>query len=392
MTHVNGTTTVITPEGTSSTWADVWAYRELLYFIVWRDLRVRYRQMALGATWAILQPFSTMVVFSLVFGLLAGMPSDGAPYPVFSYAGLVPWTYFAAAVAQGAGSLVGSQSLLAKVYFPRLIVPLAAIIVPLVDAAVSMVMMAVLMAWYGIAPGIAILTLPGFALLATVFAGAVEHLAVGVEREVSRRSLRGAVPHPVRVVRHTGGLSQFARARTLALVLRAQPDGHGGGRVPLGARRHAVANRGRGAVVHHGGGPDAVAEPPLFPAHGARVCRCPLTRRPVIRVSQLGKRYQLGRRPSPHLRDRIVENMWAAVRAVTGAPEPEDAQTLWALREVSFEVGARRSRRHHRPQRRGQVHAAEDPVAHHRADRGPRGDTRAAWGRCSRWGPASIPT
>lgn len=172
MRHVNETTTVITPAGTGSTWAEVWAYREVLYFIVWRDLRVRYRQMALGAAGAILQPFSTMVLFSLVFGLLAGVPSDGAPYPVFSYAGLLPWTYFAAAVAQGAGSLVGSQSLLAKVYFPRLIVPLAAIIVPLVDAAVSMVMMAVLMAWYGIAPGVAILTLPGFALLATVFSAA----------------------------------------------------------------------------------------------------------------------------------------------------------------------------------------------------------------------------
>ena len=173
MRHLNGTTTVITPAGTGSTWAEVWAYREVLYFMVWRDLRVRYRQMALGAAGAILQPFSTMVLFSLVFGLLAGVPSDGAPYPVFSYAGLLPWTYFAAAVAQGAGSLVGSQSLLAKVYFPRLIVPLAAIIVPLVDAAVSMVMMAVLMAWYGIAPGVAVFTLPAFALLAIVFSAAV---------------------------------------------------------------------------------------------------------------------------------------------------------------------------------------------------------------------------
>jgi lipopolysaccharide transport system permease protein len=172
MTHFNGTTTVIAPEGTASTWADVWAYRELLYFIVWRDLRVRYRQMALGVAWAILQPFSTMVLFSMVFGLLAGVPSDGAPYPVFSYAGLVPWTYFAAALAQGAGSLVSSQSLLAKVYFPRLIVPLAAVTVPLVDAAVSMVMLALIMAWYGIAPGWAILTLPGFALLGIVFSGA----------------------------------------------------------------------------------------------------------------------------------------------------------------------------------------------------------------------------
>jgi lipopolysaccharide transport system permease protein len=192
MTPVNGATTIITPAGTESTWADVWAYRELLYFIVWRDLRVRYRQMVLGATWAILQPFSTMVVFSLVFGLLAGMPSDGAPYPVFSYAGLVPWTYFAAAVAQGAGSLVASQSLLAKVYFPRLIVPLAAIIVPVVDAVVSMAMLAMLMAWYGIAPGMAILTLPAFALLAAVFAVAASIWLSALN--VKYRDVRFVVP------------------------------------------------------------------------------------------------------------------------------------------------------------------------------------------------------
>ena len=192
MTHLNGTTTVITPEGTGSTWADVWAYREVLYFIVWRDLRVRYRQMALGAAGAILQPFSTMVLFSLVFGLLAGVPSDGAPYPVFSYAGLLPWTYFAAAVAQGAGSLVGSQGLLAKVYFPRLIVPLAAILVPLVDAAVSTVMLAVLMAWYGIAPGLAILTLPGFALLGIVFAAAASIWLSALN--VKYRDVRFVVP------------------------------------------------------------------------------------------------------------------------------------------------------------------------------------------------------
>lgn len=172
MTPVSTPVTIITPAGHGATWREVWAYRELLAFTVWRDLRVRYRQTVLGAAWAIIQPFMTMVVFSLVFGRLAGMPSDGVPYPVFSYAGLVPWTYFASAVSQGATSLVGSQNLLAKVYFPRLIVPLAAIVVPLVDAGVALLMLAVVMAWYGVAPGVAIIWLPAFVLLAVLAAAA----------------------------------------------------------------------------------------------------------------------------------------------------------------------------------------------------------------------------
>jgi lipopolysaccharide transport system permease protein len=184
--------TVITPEGTGSAWTELWAYRELLYFLVWRDLRVRYRQTVLGAAWAIIQPFTTMVVFSFVFGRLAGMPSDGAPYPVFSYAGLVPWTYFAAAVSQGAGSLVGSQNLLAKVYFPRLLVPLSAVVVPLVDAGVALAMLAVVMAWYGIAPGPAIVALPAFALLAVLAAIAASIWLAALN--VKYRDVRFVVP------------------------------------------------------------------------------------------------------------------------------------------------------------------------------------------------------
>lgn len=184
--------TVITPDGTGPAWREVWAFRELLVFVVWRDLRVRYRQTVLGAAWAVIQPFTTMVVFSLVFGRLAGMPSDGVPYPVFAYAGLVPWTYFAAGVSQGAGSLVGSQSLLTKVYFPRLIVPLGAVVVPLVDAAVALAMLAVVMAWYGVAPGLAVLWLPAFTVLAIAAAAAA---AVGLAAlNVKYRDVRFVVP------------------------------------------------------------------------------------------------------------------------------------------------------------------------------------------------------
>lgn len=151
---------------------DVWAFRELLYFLVWRDLKVRYKQTALGAAWALIQPFATMVVFSLFFGRLAGVPSDGVPYPVFSYAALVPWTYFATALAGGANALVGSQHLISKVYFPRLIVPLAAVVTPVVDAAIALALLAVLMAWFGVAPAWPLVWLPAFAVLAVLAATA----------------------------------------------------------------------------------------------------------------------------------------------------------------------------------------------------------------------------
>ena len=185
--------TVITPRGTGGgTWAEVWEFRELLYFLVWRDLRVRYRQTALGAAWAVLQPFTTMVVFSVFFGRLAGVPSDGVPYPVFSYAALVPWTYFASGATQAAGSLVGSQNLLSKVYFPRLIVPLASVVTPLVDAGVALGMLGVLMAWYGVAPDARALWLPVFALVAVAWASAVGVLLAALN--VKYRDVRFVVP------------------------------------------------------------------------------------------------------------------------------------------------------------------------------------------------------
>src|SRR5216117_696021 len=112
---------------------ELWEYRELLYFLVWRDIKVRYKQTALGATWAIIQPFFTMVVFSLFFGKLAKVPSDGIPYPIFSFAALVPWTFFANGLTQSSNSLVGSANLITKVYFPRLTIPLATVFSGIVD-------------------------------------------------------------------------------------------------------------------------------------------------------------------------------------------------------------------------------------------------------------------
>ena len=157
----------------SFTLDEVWHARELLYFLVWRDIKVRYKQTALGIAWSVLQPFLTMVVFTIFFGRLAKMPSDGVPYPLFSLAALVPWTYFATAASNGAASLVGNQHLIAKVYFPRVLVPLAAVLMPAVDLAVSFGMLVVLMAWYHVVPTAAIALLPLYAGLGILTALAI---------------------------------------------------------------------------------------------------------------------------------------------------------------------------------------------------------------------------
>jgi lipopolysaccharide transport system permease protein len=153
--------------------AGLWPYRELLYFLVWRDVKVRYKQTMLGMTWALLTPLFSVFIFTVVFGTLARIPSDGLPYAVFAFAGLVPWNYFSQALGRVAGSLVGNAPLLTKVYFPRLIIPTAAAITPAVDFLFSCLTMLGLMAWYRIAPGWAVVLLPLFTLFATVTALAV---------------------------------------------------------------------------------------------------------------------------------------------------------------------------------------------------------------------------
>ena len=145
---------------------EFWRYRELLYFLTWRDVKVRYKQTAIGAAWAILQPFLTMVVFSVIFGSLIQVPSDGVPYPIFSYAALLPWTFFAGALTRSGNSLVYDANLVSKVYFPRMILPFAAVLSLLVDFAIAFIVLLGMMLFYGIVPGIAVLTLPLFLLLA----------------------------------------------------------------------------------------------------------------------------------------------------------------------------------------------------------------------------------
>lgn len=149
---------------------ELWAYRELLYFFTWRDLKVRYRQTLLGFAWAIIQPLFMMVVFSLFFGTLAKVPSEGIPYPLFSYTALLPWTLFSSGLSKASNSLVAEANLLQKIYFPRLLVPLASIISPLADFAIAFLILIGIMFYFGYSPGIRILALPLFIALELMFA------------------------------------------------------------------------------------------------------------------------------------------------------------------------------------------------------------------------------
>lgn len=171
---------------------ELWEYRELVYFLAWRDISVRYKQTVLGAAWAIIQPFFTMIVFSLFFGRLAQVPSDGVPYPIFSYAGLLPWQFFATAIGNSSNSLVGSANLLSKVYFPRLAIPIASVIPALVDFVIAFVVLLGMMLFYGIAPTLNVVWLPLLLLLALVTA-----LGVGLwlsALNVEYRDIRYTIP------------------------------------------------------------------------------------------------------------------------------------------------------------------------------------------------------
>lgn len=171
---------------------ELWGYRELLYFLTWRDVKVRYKQTIFGATWAIIQPFMLMVVFSIFLGQLAGLRSDGVPYPLFTFSALVPWTLFAQVVGGASNSLVGNSNLISKIYFPRLLLPLASAGSFLVDFIIAMAVLGAMMLYYGVSPNAAILLVPGFAFLA-LLAG----IAVGIwlaAANVTYRDVRYVVP------------------------------------------------------------------------------------------------------------------------------------------------------------------------------------------------------
>ena len=175
----------------------LWDYRELLYFLTWRDVKVRYKQTALGAAWAIIQPLFTMIIFTIFFGNLAKVPSDGIPYPIFAYAALLPWTFFSNAITSSGNSLVGSAHLITKVYFPRMIIPGAAVAAGLIDLMIALGILIILMIYYGVGATWNLLMLPALIILTTL-------LAIGVGMwtsalNVKYRDIRYALPFAIQL-------------------------------------------------------------------------------------------------------------------------------------------------------------------------------------------------
>jgi lipopolysaccharide transport system permease protein len=175
----------------------VWQYRELLYFLAWREIKVRYKQTAIGAAWAILQPVLTMAIFTVIFGKFAKIPSDGVPYPLFSYTALLPWVYFAQALSRSGVSLVGDANLIKKVYFPRLVIPLASVVTPLVDFCLAFSVLLGMMLWFGVTPHWGVLVLPLFLCLALATALSVSLWLAPLN--VRYRDIRHALPFLVQV-------------------------------------------------------------------------------------------------------------------------------------------------------------------------------------------------
>lgn len=169
MSHLK--TVIIEPgKGLRHYWRDIWEYRELFYFLAWRDILVRYKQTAIGVAWSVLRPFLTMVVFTIVFGNIANLSSNGAPYAVMVFAALLPWQFFSNALTETSGSLVANSNMLTKIYFPRLIVPTSALIVNVVDFLVSLIILVAIMFWYHFPPTVYLCALPLFFLLAFTLA------------------------------------------------------------------------------------------------------------------------------------------------------------------------------------------------------------------------------
>ena len=181
----------------SQYWQDLWHYRELFYFLAWRDILVRYKQTAIGVAWALIRPFITMVVFTVVFGQLAKLPSEGVPYPILVFAAMLPWQFFAGALSECSNSLIFNSNLISKVYFPRLIVPTSAVIVSFVDFLISGIILLALMAWYNFVPDWRILTLPLF--IAVAFAAAMGGGLWLAALNVEYRDFRYLVPFIVQL-------------------------------------------------------------------------------------------------------------------------------------------------------------------------------------------------
>ena len=322
---------------------ELWRFRELAWLLALRDVKVRYRQTLLGVTWAVIQPLLTMVVFGTLFGLLMGqgrMPTvEGVPYSVSTYCGLVPWMLFATSLTLSGNSLVQNQALVTKVYFPRLILPVAPIIVALVDFAAAFAVLLLMMLVFGVTPGSGLLALPLFVGLAVATALRVLDLALGAERALPRRSPHDPVPGADRLLHHTLRLHHREPARRSGglgpVALRAEPDGERHRRLPLGAPARPPAVLAHTLRLERDRRGRTGRRLLLLPAHAARL-RGPglMSDTLALRVRGLSKRHILGQGPT----QRTLHDLFARW---TGRAEPEaepKKDYIWALRDIDLEV------------------------------------------------------
>ena len=257
---------------------ELWEYRELLYFFVWRELKVRYKQTVVGAAWAVIQPFLTMLIFSLFFGKLAHIPSGGLPYPVFYYSALLPWMYFASSLQNATNKIVENQNVITKVYFPRLVLPISAVLSGLVDFAISFLMFVAIMIYYRIHPGWPRPDASGFPAACRADGSGRRSLAFGAERDLSRRPLRRPISRAILDVCLAGRVSQLARAHEMALALRVESHGRrdrGLSLVTHGLRQSAGPHVSR---VLHCGTRGPCVRPYVFSEDGNHDGRCGVKR------------------------------------------------------------------------------------------------------------------
>ncbi len=216
-------------------WADLWRYRELFYFLAWRDILVRYKQTAVGVAWALLRPFLTMVVFTVVFGKLGKFPTEGAaPYSLLVFSAMLPWQLFANSLSEASNSLVGSANLISKVYFPRLIIPSSAVITSFVDFLISALILVGMMLWYQFVPGWRIFTLPIFIAIAFAASMGIGFWLTALNVKYRDFRLHSAFYCPVRFVCIPGRLFQQCCSGKMAPALLPLPDGWSNRRFPLG--------------------------------------------------------------------------------------------------------------------------------------------------------------
>ena len=325
---------------------ELWHYRELFYFLAWRDILVRYKQTAAGIAWVLIKAMVTLLVLTVVFGRVAQLPSDGVPYPLLVFAAMLPWQFFAGALTDCSNSLVGNGDLISKIYFPRLIVPGSAMIVSLVDFAISCVVLAVLLAWYGFAPDWRILALPLFVVLAAALTFGVGLWFAALTAEY--RDFRFIAGFIVQLGLYISpvGFSSSVVPEQLASALFPEPAGRRHRWLPLGdPARHAGSVLARTGDVGRDRIRAACERTVVFPqdrapVRGRHLARCPTMADVVLNAEGLGKHYLLRHRIAGYdtLREKLGENLRRLIARKRSAPGPREAtlEEFWALRDVIF--------------------------------------------------------